>query len=189
MMYSAYKLNKQGDNIQPWCTPFLIWNQCVVPCPVLTVASWHAYRFLTRQVRWSVIPISLRIFHRKLIELITWITALYNSMKLWAMLYRVTQDRWVMVEVLTKRGPLEKGMANHFSILALRTPWTVWKVKKIGHWKINSQGLWVSNMLLENCREITPERMKRWTESENTTHLWMWLVMEVKSAAVKNNIA
>ena len=23
MMYSAYKLNKQGDNIQPWCTPFL----------------------------------------------------------------------------------------------------------------------------------------------------------------------
>ena len=23
---------------------------------------------------------------------------------------------------LTKRGPLEKGMANHFSILALRTP-------------------------------------------------------------------
>ena len=40
--------------------------------------------------------------------------------------------------VLTKRGPLEKGMANHFSILALRTPWTVWKGKKIGHWKMNS---------------------------------------------------
>ena len=35
-MYSAYKLNKQGDNIQPWHTPFLIWNQSVVPCPVLT---------------------------------------------------------------------------------------------------------------------------------------------------------
>ena len=39
-MYSAHKLNKQGDNIQPWCTPFPIWNQSVVPCPVLTVASW-----------------------------------------------------------------------------------------------------------------------------------------------------
>jgi len=26
MMYSAYKLNKQGDNIQPWCTPFPMWN-------------------------------------------------------------------------------------------------------------------------------------------------------------------
>ena len=40
MMYSAYKLNKQHDNIQPWCTPFPVWNQSVVPCPVLTVASW-----------------------------------------------------------------------------------------------------------------------------------------------------
>ena len=28
---------------------------------------------------------------------------------------------------LTECGPLEKGMANHFSILALRIPWTVWK--------------------------------------------------------------
>ena len=41
MMYSEYKLNKQGDNIQPWRTPFPIWNQPVAPCPVLTVASWH----------------------------------------------------------------------------------------------------------------------------------------------------
>ena len=29
--HSAYKLNKQGDNIQPWHTPFLVWNQSVVP--------------------------------------------------------------------------------------------------------------------------------------------------------------
>ena len=40
-----------------------IWNQSVVPCPVLTVASCPTYRFLRRQVRWSGIPISLRIFH------------------------------------------------------------------------------------------------------------------------------
>ena len=40
--------------------------------------------------------------------------------------------------VLTKCGLLEKRMANHFSILALRTPWTAWKGKKIGHWKMNS---------------------------------------------------
>ena len=58
MMYSAYKLNMQGDNIQPWRTPFPTWNQSVVPCPVLTVASWPAYRFLRRQVRWSGIPVS-----------------------------------------------------------------------------------------------------------------------------------
>ena len=61
-MYSAYKLNNQGDNIQLWRTPFPIWNQSVVPCPVLTVASWPEYRFLRRQVRWSGISICLRIF-------------------------------------------------------------------------------------------------------------------------------
>ena len=38
MMYSAYKLNEQGDNIQPWHKPFPIWNKSIVPCPVPTVA-------------------------------------------------------------------------------------------------------------------------------------------------------
>ena len=32
---------------------FPIWNQPIVPCLVLTVASCRAYRFLRRQVRWS----------------------------------------------------------------------------------------------------------------------------------------
>ena len=63
IMYSAYKLNKQGDNIRPRCTAFPIWNQPVVPCPVLTGASWPVYRYLRRQVRWSGIPIFWRIFH------------------------------------------------------------------------------------------------------------------------------
>ena len=45
MMYSAHKLDKHGDNIQPSHTPFLIWNQSVVPCPFLTVAAWPEYRF------------------------------------------------------------------------------------------------------------------------------------------------
>ena len=62
IIFSAYNLNKQGDNIQPWCTPFPIWNESVVPCLVLTVVSWPPYRFLSRQVRWSSIPISWRIF-------------------------------------------------------------------------------------------------------------------------------
>ena len=36
LMYSACKLNKQGDSVQPGCTPFPILNQSVVPCTVLT---------------------------------------------------------------------------------------------------------------------------------------------------------
>ena len=47
-------------------------------------------------------------------------TALSNSMKL-SHARGATQERRVMVRDLTECGPLEKGMANHFSILALRT--------------------------------------------------------------------
>ena len=30
--YSVYKLNKQGDNMQPWCTPFTIFQSMTVGC-------------------------------------------------------------------------------------------------------------------------------------------------------------
>ena len=37
--------------------------------------------------------------------------------------------------------------------------------------------------------EITPERMKGWSQSKNDTQLWMGLVIEARSDAVKSNIA
>ena len=58
MTYSAYKLNKQGNDVQPRRTPFPFLNQSTVPCPVLTTASWPVRRLLRRQVRWSGIPVS-----------------------------------------------------------------------------------------------------------------------------------
>ena len=58
-MYSAYKLNKQGDNIQPWCAPFSIWNQsfffmsssncCLLTCIQTSQEAgqvvWHSHLF------------------------------------------------------------------------------------------------------------------------------------------------
>ena len=41
MMYSACKLNKQGDNTQPCCISFLICNQSVVPCAVKLLTDMH----------------------------------------------------------------------------------------------------------------------------------------------------
>ena len=63
MMCSVYWLNKQGNSRQPCPASFSILNQSVVIYWVLTVASWPAYQFLRRQIRWSGIPISLRAFH------------------------------------------------------------------------------------------------------------------------------
>ena len=41
---------------------------------------------------------------------------------------------------------------------------------------MNSPGWYVSKMLLEKTGEIeiTPERMKRWSQRENNAQLWMW---------------
>ena len=44
-------------------------------------------------------------------------------------------------------------------------------------------------MLLGKRREIGPERMKRLGQSRNDAQLWMCLVVDIKSDAVKNNIA
>ena len=44
-------------------------------------------------------------------------------------------------------------------------------------------------MLLEKSREIASEEMKKQSQSENNTQLRMCLMVEVKSDAIKNNIA
>ena len=43
--------------------------------------------------------------------------------------------------------------------------------------------------LVEISEEVTPERIKGWRQSKNNTQLWMGLVMEAGSNAVKSNIA
>ena len=59
---SGYKLNKQVTvySLEVLLSQF---GTSVVPFLVVTVASWPAYGILRRQVRWSGIPISWRIFH------------------------------------------------------------------------------------------------------------------------------
>ena len=93
------------------------------------------------------------------------------------------------VESSDKMWSTGGGNGKPLQYSCLRTPWTVWKGKRIGHWKINSPGQEVPNMLLEISGKITPERMKRWSQSKNSTQLWMGLVIEARSDAVKSNIA
>ena len=65
MMYSAYKLNKQDDNIQPWCSPFPILNQsllhvwfcCFLTCIQVSQeagkVSWYSHLFKNFPQLWS----------------------------------------------------------------------------------------------------------------------------------------
>ena len=62
--------------------------------------------------------------------MITWITALCNSMKLWAMLCRFTQDGWVMVESYDKTWSTGQGNGKPLQYSCLENPMKVWKGKK-----------------------------------------------------------
>ena len=105
--------------------------------------------------------------HRKLIKLMTWTTALSNSMKLCCVGPPKMHGSWW--RVLIKCGPLEKGIANHFSILALRTPWTVWKDQKIWHWNMNSLGLWKWKV------KVYPTCHRKWDGWMASPTQWTWV--------------
>ena len=66
--------------------------------------------------------------------------ALSNSMKLWPMAYRATQDGQAVVECSDKTWSTGEGDGKLLCIFAFRTPWTPWKDKKIRQWKMNSPG-------------------------------------------------
>ena len=76
-------------------------------------------------------------------------------------------------------------MANHFSIL--ENPMNSMKRQKDRTLKDELPRSVSADMLLEISGEITPERMKGWSQSKNNTQLWMGLVMEARSDAVKSN--
>ena len=68
--------------------------------------------------------------HGKLINLITWITALSNSMKLWAMPCRATQDRWVIVESSDKMLSTGEGNGKLLEYSCLENPMNNMKRQK-----------------------------------------------------------
>ena len=57
MMYSAYKLSKQGVNIQTCCTPFSIWNQSIVPCLFSLLLFDHYIGFSEGRLGGLVFPL------------------------------------------------------------------------------------------------------------------------------------
>ena len=68
--------------------------------------------------------------HRTLTNLITWTTALSNSMKLWAMLCKATQDGRVMVESSDKTWSTEEGNGKPLQYSCLENPMNSMKRQK-----------------------------------------------------------
>ena len=68
--------------------------------------------------------------YRKLTKLITWITALSNSMKFWALPCRATQDGWVMVESSDKMWSSGEGSGKSLQYSCLEKPMDSMKKQK-----------------------------------------------------------
>ena len=89
---------------------------------------------------------------------------------------RVTQDGWVMVESYDKLWSTGERNGRPFHHSCLENP-------------VNSVKRQKDMILLEKSREISPEGMKRLSQSRNNVQLWVCLVVNVKTDAVKNNTA
>ena len=63
--------------------------------------------------------------HCSWITAFSWWKGLCNSMKLWTMPCRATQDEWVTVKSSDKMWSIGEEMTIHSSILAWKTSWTV----------------------------------------------------------------
>ena len=95
----------------------------------------------------------------------------------------------VMMESSDKMWSTGEGNGKPLQYPCLENPMNSMKRQKDRTLKDELPRLVGANILLEISGEITPERMKRWSQSKNKAQLCMWLVMEVKSNAVKNNTA
>ena len=72
---------------------------------------------------------------RKLTNLITWTTALSNSMELWVMPCRATQDRWVIVESSDKMWSTGERNGKPLQYSCLENPMSSMKRQKDGSMK------------------------------------------------------
>ena len=101
---------------------------------------------------------------------------------------RATQDRRVMVESSDKTWSTGEGNAKPLQYSCLDNPMNSMKRQKDRTLKEELPRLVGAQYAVGESGEITPEKMKRQSQSENNTQLWM-LVMEVKFNVVKSNIA
>ena len=105
------------------------------------------------------------------------------------MLCRATQDGRVMVESSDKIWSTGERNGKPLQYSYLENTMNSMKRQKDRTLKDELPRSVGANMLLEISGEITPERMKGWSQSKNNTQLWMGLVIEASFKAVKSNIS
>ena len=89
------------------------------------------------------------------------------------MLCGATQDGWVMVERSDRLWSTGEGTGKPLQYSCLENPMNRMKRQNDRILKKELPRSVGANMILEISGEITPERMKGWSQSKNNTQLWM----------------
>ena len=126
---------------------------------------------------------------RKLTKLITWTTALSNSMKLWAMPCRATQDGQVMVESSDKTWSTGKGNGKPLQYSCLENPMNSMKRQKDRALKDKLPTSVGAQYATGEQWRINSRKNEETEPKQKNTQLWMWLVIEARSNVVKSNSA
>ena len=124
-----------------------------------------------------------------LYHVITWTTALSNSMKLQAMPCKATQDGCVMVESSDKTCSTGEGNGKPLQYPCLENPMNNMKRQKERTLKDELPRLVGAQYATGEQWRHNSRKNEELEPKQNNTKLWMGLVMEVKSDDVKSNIA
>ena len=124
-------------------------------------SDWHLEMFFNeiillgnlqnRKISNSIIPSAFITWHT---VIPSWVTALscwrglHNSVKLWALPCRVTQDGRIIVKSYDKTWSTGDRNGNPLQYSCQETPWTVWKDRELWYHMMNLPGWKVSNMSL-----------------------------------------
>ena len=115
----------------------------------LTTSSLPWFMDLTFHV-----PLQYCSLQSKLIKLITWTTTLSNSMKLWAVPCRATQDGWVMVESSDKMWSTGEGNGKPLQYSCLENPMnSINSMVELGYHSLHP---WTFVGIYEHCEKGPP---------------------------------
>ena len=102
---------------------------------------------------------------------------------------RATQNGWVIMESSDKMRSTDEINGKALQYSCLENPMNRMESPKNKTLKDECPRSVGAQYATREVGEMNPERMKRQSQSKNNTRLWMSLVIEVKSDAIKNNIA
>ena len=120
---------------------------------------------------------------------IPWTTAFSNLLKLWAIPHRATQDGHVMVERSDKMWSTGEGNGKPLQYSCLENPMNSTKKQNDTILKEELPRSVGAQYATGDQWRNNSRKNEGMGPNKNNTQLWMWLVIEARSNAVKRNIA